>query len=172
LIEAINAYRGAVILVSHDRFLLEACAERLWLVADGGVKPFDGDLDDYRRQVLSGSVGGGSPGAGPGGNGAPVASGAGEARSSRAEQRRAAAEKRGELAPLKRRIDELDRTIARLAKLIAEIDATLADPALYTRDPARVAALGKERADATTALATAEEQWLTLSGEYESAMVG
>jgi ATP-binding cassette subfamily F protein 3 len=177
LIEAINAYRGAVILVSHDRFLLEACAERLWLVADGGVKPFDGDLDDYRRQVLSGgSVGGGSPGAGGGTNsdrgGADAVSGAGEARASRAELRRAAAEKRGELAPLKRRIDELDRTIARLAKLIAEIDAALADPALYTRDPARVAALGKERADATAALAAAEEQWLTLSGEYESAMAG
>jgi ATP-binding cassette subfamily F protein 3 len=176
LIEAINAYRGAVILVSHDRFLLEACAERLWLVADGGVKPFDGDLDDYRRQVLSGSLGGVSPGADVGGNnsdrGAAVASGAGEARTSRAELRRAAAEKRGELAPLKRRIDELDRTIARLVKLIAEIDATLADPGLYTRDPARVAALGKERADATTALARAEEQWLTLSGEYESAMAG
>jgi ATP-binding cassette subfamily F protein 3 len=172
LIEAINGYRGAVILVSHDRFLLEACAERLWLVADGGVKPFDGDLDDYRRQVLSGSVGGGSLGAGPGGNGTAVASGAGEARASRAELRRVAAEKRGELAPLKRRIDELNRTIARLAKLIAEIDATLADPALYARDPARVAALGKERADATSALAAAEEQWLTLSGEYESAMAG
>ena len=176
LIEAINAYRGAVILVSHDRFLLEACADRLWLVADGGVKPFDGDLDDYRRQVLSGSLGGVSPGADVGGNnsdrGAVAASAVGEARTSRAELRRAAAEKRGELAPLKRRIDELDRTVARLAKLIAEIDATLADPALYARDPTRVAALGKERADATTALATAEEQWLTLSGEYESAMAG
>ncbi len=52
LIEAINDYSGAVILVSHDRHLLEACADRLWLVAEGGVKPFDGDLDDYRRLVL------------------------------------------------------------------------------------------------------------------------
>ena len=53
LIEAINDYPGAVILVSHDRHLLEACADRLWLVADGKVTPFDGDLDDYRRRVLS-----------------------------------------------------------------------------------------------------------------------
>ena len=53
LIEAINDYPGAVILVSHDRYLIEACADRLWLVADGGVAPFDGDLDDYRRLVLS-----------------------------------------------------------------------------------------------------------------------
>ena len=42
-----------MILVSHDRYLLEACADRLWLVQDGTVKPFDGDLDDYRRRVLS-----------------------------------------------------------------------------------------------------------------------
>ena len=52
LIEAINDYPGAVILVSHDRYLLEACADRLWLVAGGTVTPFDGDLDDYRRSVL------------------------------------------------------------------------------------------------------------------------
>ena len=53
LIEAINDYPGAVILVSHDRYLIEACADRLWLVADGQVTPFDGDLDDYRRLVLA-----------------------------------------------------------------------------------------------------------------------
>ena len=53
LIEAINDYAGAVVLISHDRHLIDACADRLWLVADGTVSPFDGDLDEYRRQVLS-----------------------------------------------------------------------------------------------------------------------
>ena len=53
LIEAINEFPGAVILVSHDRYLLEACADRLWLVADGAVTAYDGDIDEYRRQVLS-----------------------------------------------------------------------------------------------------------------------
>ncbi len=53
LIAAINAYPGAVILVSHDRYLIEACADRLLLVAGGRVAPFDGDLDDYRKLVLS-----------------------------------------------------------------------------------------------------------------------
>src|SRR3954453_21719705 len=56
LMEAINDYEGAVILVSHDRFLIEACADRLWLVAGGSVRPFDGDMDDYRRLVLSGEA--------------------------------------------------------------------------------------------------------------------
>ena len=54
LIAAINDFPGAVILVSHDRYLIEACADRLLLVADGRVAPFDGDLDDYRRLVLGG----------------------------------------------------------------------------------------------------------------------
>ena len=52
LAEAINDFTGAVILISHDQYLLEACADRLWLVADGSVKPFDGDMADYRKFVL------------------------------------------------------------------------------------------------------------------------
>ena len=52
LIEAINDYEGACILVSHDRRLLEACVDRLWLVANGTVTSFDGDLADYTRFVL------------------------------------------------------------------------------------------------------------------------
>ena len=52
LIEAINDYGGAVILVSHDKYLLDACADRLWLVEGGTVKPFDGDSDDYTSYVL------------------------------------------------------------------------------------------------------------------------
>jgi len=54
LIAAINDFPGAVILVSHDRYLIEACADRLLLIADRKAAPFDGDLDDYRRFLLSG----------------------------------------------------------------------------------------------------------------------
>jgi len=161
LIEAINDYSGAVILVSHDRFLLEACVDRLWLVANGEVNPFDGDLDDYRRLVLAGS---------PGEADGDARDHDGEARTSRAALRRAAAERRTELAPLKRRIDECDKTLSRLANRLAEIDAALADPTLYNRDPAKVATLGKARADVVRSLAEAEHQWLTLSEAYESAL--
>jgi ATP-binding cassette subfamily F protein 3 len=158
LIEAINGYPGAVILVSHDRYLIEACAERLWLVANGAVTPFDGDLDDYRRLVLSDR--------------------GGEARrttdtsprASRAELRRAAAEKRIELTPLRRRLTEAEKTIARLTAEIARIDAALAAPDLYTREPDKAAALAKARADAASALARAEDEWLIVSAELETAM--
>ena len=157
LIEAINGFSGAVILVSHDRYLLDACAERLWLVAGGTVAPFDGDLDDYRRVVLAKSD--------DGTNGRRTV----DARPSRSDERRAAAEKRAELAPLKRRIAGVEAEMAKLMGRMSEIDTALADPTLYDRDPARVAVLAKERAEAAAALHTAEEQWLTLSANYDSA---
>ena len=158
LIEAINDYSGAVILVSHDRYLLEACADRLWLVADGGVTPFDGDLDDYRRLVLG--AGGGKARTAP-------------PRTSRHRAPTSAAPP-PKSAPSSRRSSAASTASTRPSrastKRIAEIDATLADPKLYDRDPARVATLGKERADAAGALAAAEDQWLALSGEYEDAV--
>ena len=162
LVEAINAYTGAVIVVSHDRFLLEACADRLWLVANGEVQPFDGDLDDYRRFVL------GNTANGP--RGSTTRASLPPERASRADLRRAAAERRSELAPLKRSIDELGNAIDRLGHEIAAIDKALADPRLYERDPAKAATLGKRRAAATMSLAEAEDRWLALSGEYESAL--
>jgi ATP-binding cassette subfamily F protein 3 len=156
LIEAINDYPGAVILVSHDRYLLEACADRLWLVASGKVKPFDGDLDDYRRLVLADRGGGAS-----------------EAKASRAPSRsdirRAAAEKRVQTAPLRRRVARAEAEIARLTRELARLDAKLADGNLFARDATKAAALAKARADTATALAAAEEEWLAASSALETA---
>ena len=52
LLDALNDYEGAVILITHDRSLMELVADRLWLAADGHVRPFDGDMDDYAKFVL------------------------------------------------------------------------------------------------------------------------
>ncbi|MDZ4111166.1 MAG: ABC-F family ATP-binding cassette domain-containing protein [Brevundimonas sp.] len=52
LLDALNEYSGAVILITHDRSLMELVADRLWLAADGTVKPYDGDMDDYAKFVL------------------------------------------------------------------------------------------------------------------------
>src|SRR5215471_13151609 len=93
----------------------------------------------------------------------PSAAGRKEAPRGRVELRRAAAEKRSELAPLRRRIAEAESAVKRLGQQIAGIDAALADPGLFTRDPARAAALAKGRADAVSALARAEDDWLEAS---------
>ena len=157
LIEAINDFPGAVILVSHDRYLLEACADRLWLVAGGKVAPFDGDLDDYRRTVL----------ADRGQDNAAVAKSA--AQPDRGEARRAAAGKRAETAPLRKRISQAEVAIAQLTRQLHKLDATLADGGLFARDPARAAELSKTRANVVEALAKAEEEWLAASAALETA---
>ncbi len=66
LLDALNGYEGAVILITHDRSLMELVADRLWLAADGTVAPFDGDMDDYARLVLERSKAGSAPAQGRG----------------------------------------------------------------------------------------------------------
>jgi ATP-binding cassette subfamily F protein 3 len=155
LIEAINDFPGAVILVSHDRYLLEACVDRLWLVAGGRVKPFDGDLDDYHRYVLSD------------GKQAGVSKAA--ARVDPAEARRAAAGKRAETAPLRKKIQKAEADIAQLNKQLSKLDSTLADGELFVKDPARAAELSKTRASVVEAIARTEEEWLAASSQLEQA---
>ena len=154
LIEAINDFPGAVVLVSHDRYLLEACADRLWLVAGGRVTPYDGDLDDYRRLVLSGEkTGVAKP----------------PPQIDRGDVRRAAAEKRAETAPLRKRVQEAELKIAQLTRQLGKLDATLGDGSLYATDPARAAELSKTRANVVAAIAQAEEEWLAASSALEIA---
>ena len=156
LVEGINNYTGAVVLVSHDRHLLERCVDRLWLVADGRVTPYDGDLDEYQQIVLSD-------------RGGTTKTERDASRAARADVRRAAAEKRAELAPLRQRINATEKLMGKLNQDIAKIDAQLADPQIFTRDAAKAASLSKARADAARQLEKAEEDWLEASSEYEMA---
>lgn len=151
LAEAINEFPGAVIMVSHDRYLIEACADRLWIVADRTVTNYDGDLDEYRRLVLSAR------------NGEPAPrerSAAGE------KSQRPKSDNRG---PLKKRIAESESEIARVSEIITKIDTALALPDIFTRDPKQAAQLSKARANAADALARAEEQWLEASTQFDEA---
>jgi ATP-binding cassette, subfamily F, member 3 len=151
LIEALNEYEGAVVLIAHDRHLLEACVDRLWLVADKTVTPFDGDLDDYRRLVLAKS------------GDAPAASGA---RSKRAAPVQKAQSSAGSIC---KRVALLDEQIARFEVLIARVDSALAEPDIFAREPQKAAQLASQRQDLQAALAAAEEEWLQLSHELEQA---
>jgi ATP-binding cassette subfamily F protein 3 len=158
LIQAINDYPGATIIVSHDRHLLDACADRLWLVAGGKVTPFQGDLGDYQREILS--------------DRREAADGARRgrpARAGRSEARRIAADRRAETAPLRKRLAALETEIARLTRQIAEFDAILSDGSLFGRDPGKAAALAKARSDCVEALAQAEEDWLAAGEALQSA---
>jgi ATP-binding cassette subfamily F protein 3 len=152
LAEAINEFPGAVIMVSHDRYLIEACADQLWVVADNTVTSYDGDLDDYRRMVLSA-------------RGMRASSrNSNERDDGRDRPQRNKAEKR---IPLKRKISDAEAEIARISGIIAKIDTALALPDMFKRDPKQAAQLSKARAGAANALQRAEEEWLTASSQYD-----
>ena len=163
LIEALNDYEGAVILVSHDRYLLDACADRLWLVADGTVKTFDGDMDDYRRHVLeqARSV-----------NDKDGRGTSAEAKQTLAGQRRDNARTRKETAPLRKKIEQVEARMAKFTDLLARVDDMLAHPDAFAKDVQKAAQLSQQRAELERALAGAEEEWLELSAEYEAANAG
>ncbi|WP_105437304.1 ATP-binding cassette domain-containing protein [Neorhizobium sp. T25_13] len=160
LIEALNDYEGAVILISHDRHLIEATVDRLWLVNNGTVSNFEGDMEEYRNLIVSS------------GKKKDEKIELTEDLSSKADQRKANAEKRASLAPLKKKINEIEAVTARLEKLIKALDKELGDPALYEKTPAKAAQKAKERGEAAAKLSSAEEEWLMLSSEYEEAMAG
>ncbi|WP_430912657.1 ABC-F family ATP-binding cassette domain-containing protein [Methylobacterium sp. sgz302541] len=155
LVEAINDYEGAVILVSHDRFLIEACADRLWIVSNGSVKAFDGDMDDYRKLVLAGPEPTDAKSAEPSGG-------------QKAAERRSAVERRAALAPLRRKLEATEARMAKLSEAIAKIDAALADGKAFRENAAKAGDISRMRAEAVTALGAAEEEWLALSGEIEA----
>jgi ATP-binding cassette subfamily F protein 3 len=159
LLTALNDFDGAVVLVSHDRRLIETTADRLLLVANGRVMPFDGNLDDYRRLLLSTEP-------------SPPSHAPAETKLSKEEMRREAARRRHQLKPLKDRIDAAEHQIAALASEIKKLDAALADPLLFVHDPAKGKSVSKKRADAVRKLAAAETLWLQVHEEYERAMAG
>jgi ATP-binding cassette subfamily F protein 3 len=160
LVNAINDYPGAVILVSHDRFLIESCADRLWLVGDGTVKNFDGDMEDYRSFVLGTAKAAkrekSAAEAAPSGNG-------------KAEERKEAAVKRVAQGPLRQKLNLAEARIAKLTGLIEKVDGVLGNGAAFARDPDKALILSRQRAELAEALAAAEEEWLGLSEELESA---
>ena len=155
LVEAINEFSGAVVLVSHDWHLLSLVADRLWLVGDGTVKPFEGDLDDYRRMVLS-----------------PVSSESEASKQAAANQRREtrrlAAERRRELGPLRRALKDAERAVGDLSARKSALDQRIADPATYA-GAADVPSLLREQAALAAALGEAETRWLAAAEAIEEA---
>jgi ATP-binding cassette subfamily F protein 3 len=153
LIEAINDYEGAVVLVSHDRYLLEACADRLWLVTEGTVRAFDGDMDEYARLVLA-KTKSEEPKREPQ---AP----AGDAAQKDAPKRRDAGQMRRKLAAAEEKVEKL-------TQLLARVDDALLAPDAFSRNPQEAAKLAAQREELARTLAVAEEQWLELASEAEA----
>ncbi|HWT50649.1 MAG TPA: ATP-binding cassette domain-containing protein, partial [Caulobacter sp.] len=152
LLDALNDYMGAVILITHDRSLMELVADRLWLAADGTVKPFDGDMDDYARFVLERAKLAVKP--------TQVAR---EPVAAETPKKKAAVE------PLRRKVEAAEQVMNRCTRNLAELDAQLEDPDLYVKNPGKVAELTKRRDNARAKLDEAEEAWMALAEELAEA---
>ena len=166
LIDGINDYAGAIVLVTHDSELIERCADRLWLVADGTCRAFDDDLDAYRKLLLSSRKARperGDPKPGPA---TPAAAKWAPAKSVR---RRNAAAQRAETVSLRKAVKIAEKETARLTKEKDRLEAAIADPTLYDGPPERVAELTKKRSQVIAALAIAEETWLEAQNALEQA---
>lgn len=157
LSEALNDYEGAVIMITHDAHLAAAVADRLWLVKDGAVNPFEGDLDDYRALVLDAS----RPNA--------MSAKARAKEDARAAARQSAAALRDAAAPLKKEAEAAEARLDQLSAILPKIDAALAEKGLFDRNPARAVKLQKERAALLEAIANAETHWLDRLAAYEAA---
>lgn len=154
LVEALAAYKGAVIIVSHDRAILDASCDRLWLVAEGKAQSFDGDLDDYEKLVLAGR-------------------GAGQAKSEIAapiqDARASRAERRAHTKPLRDKAELLEAQIAKYQTLLGRIDLALSAPDIFTKYPDKAKQLTRDRANLVKHIAQTEELWLQVMAEIEAA---
>jgi ATP-binding cassette subfamily F protein 3 len=162
LVEALNAYEGAVILVTHDPHLLELVADRLWLVANGTVRTWDGDLADYRRYLLDQRREAKADARDKG-------RADGDQTLSKKDRRRQAAENRAATVHLRKQAKEAEREVERLSARKAELEAKLADPSLYDGPAEKVQTLQMDLARVGDEMAKAEDAWLEAQEALEGA---
>ncbi len=152
LVKALADFQGAVLLISHDPHLVELVADRLWLVADGTARPFEGDLDEYRALLSERARPSSRPDSG-----------------GRREERRGRAEARAALAPLRRQAREAEAALERLSAERTRIECALADPRLYA--PGRgadIAAANAQLAAIAREAEVAETAWLAAQEALEA----
>ena len=156
LLDALNDYEGAVILITHDRSLMELVADRLWLAADGGIEPFDGDMEDYARFVLDRAR---------------------MAARAPTQVQAAVAEPPPPPPPPKakaptgnarRRVESAEAALSRATAAVTDIDKALTDPSIFAKDPGKAAELGRRREAAQAAVEAAEAEWLAAQEAYEA----
>ena len=162
LIHAINEYDGAVLLISHDRHLVEACVDRLWIVEKGDVKRFDGDLEDYKRKLLDDRTI------------ARRQNKTVKTTDSKKENRQSAAQERARIAPLKKAVEDAEQRMQQIQAKLDMLEQKLNDPALYEtqsdKNTARIQKLQTTIADGKRRLEQVENLWLEAQEKYEECL--
>ncbi|WP_307002431.1 ABC-F family ATP-binding cassette domain-containing protein [Sphingomonas sp. SORGH_AS_0879] len=155
LVQALNMYKGTVVLVSHDRHMLEMTADRLVLVDNGTAKEFDGSLDDYIAFVLKGDAGQGDA----------------ASKADRAASKKASAEQRERFNAMKKTLRGIEDEMARLTRERDALDKAMNDPAAAEPRHAKLSMgeLNKRRAEVVDKLAEAEARWMEAGEAMEAA---
>ena len=164
---ALSTFEGAVLLVSHDRHLLRAATDSLWLVHDGAMQPYDGDLDDYAKLVLEHRKTQLAQE-----RAALKSDDTRQANVNKKEARRLEAQERARIAalrkPLQKKLAAVEKTMAEKNEALSVLAARLADPAFYEESPEEVARVTREHGELVPQIEALEAEWLELSEEIES----
>ncbi len=162
---AMQGFEGAVVTVSHDRHLLRNTVDDFWLVADGSVRAFKGDLDDYRQWLRERSPTDEAPGLAAENSESTESLSA----ASRKTQRRNRAEQRARLKPLQNRVQKLDRELEKTAAALKDIEARLADEALYQDGQSNeLQDTLARQAELRQSLAAIESEWMEAAEALEA----
>jgi ATP-binding cassette subfamily F protein 3 len=154
---ALQNYEGAILVVSHDRHLLANTVDEFWLVHDGQVSEFDGDLEDYRAFIKQSPL-----------EDEPVLEDATSASESKKDKKRREAEIRRQVSPLKKSVDKLEAQVEKLQEQLDQHEQLLADTSLYeTAQKDQLQKVLTEQADCTKSLAEVEESWMEKLEELE-----
>ena len=144
LVLALNDYEGAVILVSHDTHLVESVADRLWLVKNGTVTSFDGDMDDYKKFILQQTS-----------SQKPT-----QSKQSQVKQKKTIAPKKINPIKLKLMAKELEEKMDKLSNQKSELETQMAKPDFYNNDGSKIAEVTNRLSTVIEQLAETEETWL------------
>jgi ATP-binding cassette subfamily F protein 3 len=155
---ALQDYKGALVVISHDRHLLRNVCDTLLLVKDGAVQEFDGDLDDYRQLITSASKSAVTDEKSVGENG----------NAARKDKKRLEAERRQQLKPLRDKVKKLEQQMEKLQSQKSAIEAQLADPAIYGEaNKTKLKELLAQQTQTTQTLDQVEGDWLEASEALE-----
>lgn len=165
LVLALQDFDGAIILIAHDRYLLESCVDEFYIVANNAVQDFDGDIDDYqqwlndeKKLTLKNAK-------------ANTSSSANDSSVDKKQQRREQAELRKKAAPLKKQADKFEKKVAQFQAELDEVEGILADPDIYQAEhKARLNELIKKQAHLKSEIEENEIQWLDLEEQIEAVM--
>lgn len=155
---ALQAFPGAVILISHDRHLLRATVDEFWLVANGCVSPFDGDLDSYRQWLNKENAG----------EATKEDSGSGEISNNRKLQRQLAAQQREALKPLRQKLKKAESAMEKLQEELETLEAEMSQEGYFEQDKQIVEIALKRQGELRSQLEDTEETWLELSEQLEA----